>query len=117
MNLYRCEVVVAGWDTDSYEDIEFIWAKDVTEARMQYCKMKNFRKNRKGLRINEIQHAYAKRIAKSCNELVTHRQIKYLGGYEYQTIDRITKYYCGTCNKQITPHAHWCTCCNSEIIN
>ena len=55
MNLYCCRIVEEGWGTEYTQEKDFIWAQDPEEARKLICKRWKIRKNKKGLRIEEVQ--------------------------------------------------------------
>lgn len=64
MNLYCCRLVEEGWGTEYIQEKDFIWATDPTEAREIICKQWQVRRNKKGLKIEEVQIVRANPIKK-----------------------------------------------------
>ena len=54
MTLYCCKIVEQGWGTEYTMEKEFLWADDPQEARELICKQWQIRRNKKGLRIEEV---------------------------------------------------------------
>lgn len=116
MQFYRCSIEVDGWGIVYSENVEYIWAHDALEAKTEYIRMTGFRKNKKGMTIKEVPYRRAKRVKKMINEIVTRKQIPYLGGYNYNVNERVTHYYCGHCGKEVRRN-RYCTCCDSEMVD
>ena len=115
MHFYKCYIAVESWMTISSEDVDYIWAQSAQEAVEEYRKFRGYRKNKKGLTVEEVQYRRVKRTKKSKTQLVSHRQIPYLGGYEYKSYDTVDHYYCSNCGKEVH-NARYCTGCDSELI-
>lgn len=115
MNFYKCCITDESWMIVSEEDVEYIWARSETEAKEEYLRSHGFRKNKKGLTVQEVEYRRAKRTKQSRTQLVSHRQIPYLGGYEYKTYDTVDHYYCSNCGKEVH-NDRYCTSCNAELI-
>lgn len=64
MNLYCCKIVEQGWGTEYTTEKDYIWALDEKEARELICKQWQIRRNKKGLRIEEVQIVRANPIKK-----------------------------------------------------
>lgn len=64
MNLYCCKIVEQSWGIEYCVEKNFIWAKDLDEARQVICKQWQVRKNKKGLQIEEIPAIRANAIKK-----------------------------------------------------
>lgn len=54
MNLYCCKIVEQGWGTEYTTQKDYIWAQDEKKARELICKQWQIRRNKKGLRIEEV---------------------------------------------------------------
>ena len=101
--------------TVSCEDVDYIWAPSAQDAVEEYRKARGSRKNKKGLTVQEVEYRRVKRTKKTKNQLVTHKQIPYLGGYEYQSWDNVDHYYCSNCGKEVH-NDRYCTGCDAELI-
>lgn len=115
MNLYKCYIEEHTWGQVDYTHVEYIWAQDEFEARDVYCKQHRFRKNKKGLIVIGIPIKITQRVMKLEQEYVTHRQLQFLGGYEYRALETVPHYYCGNCGKELSSQDRWCTRCDSTI--
>ena len=71
MNLYCCKIVEQGWGTEYTTEKDYIWALDEKEARELICKRWQIRRNKKGLRIEEVQIVRANPIKKKRRVLKT----------------------------------------------
>lgn len=118
MNFYKCYIAVDGWSTVYSENIDYLWAVDEAQARLQYCKQNNFRKNKKGLTIEQVEYKKAKRMKSiHTNEFVTESVYNYwLGRYEESVYKEVTHCYCSNCGTEVR-RDRYCTCCNSELID
>lgn len=64
MNLYCCRIVEQGWGTEYTTEKDYLWAEDEKEARELICKQWQIRRNKKGLRIEEVSIKRANPIKK-----------------------------------------------------
>ena len=71
MNLYCCRLVEEGWGTEYTKEKDFIWAQDLEEARKLICKRWKIRKNKKGLKIEEVQVVRAEKHKKKLRVIKT----------------------------------------------
>ena len=115
MKFYKCCITVESWMNVYDEDVDYIWAMSEIEAADEYRTIHGFRKNKKGLTVHEVEYHRAKRTTQRKKQLVTHKQIPYLGGYEYQSWDNVDHYYCSNCGKEVH-NDRYCTGCNAELI-
>lgn len=115
MHFYKCYIAVDSWGMVDFENVDYIWAPSAEEAAMEYRKAHGYRKNKKGLTVQEVEYHRVKRTKKTKTEAVTHKQIPYLGGYEYQTLDKVDHYYCSNCGKEVHNN-RYCTNCDAEMI-
>jgi hypothetical protein len=115
MKFYKCYIAVDGWSNVYFENVEHIWANSPEEAKSEYIKMYGFRKNKKGLTIEEVPYRRVKRIKKMINQVVTHKQSAYLGGYEYGVNEDVAHYYCSNCGKEVHNN-RYCNCCDAEMV-
>lgn len=117
MNFYKCYIAVDGWSTVYVDHVGYLWAPNETEAKLQYCKQQGFRKNKKGLTVEQIDYRRIARKARVVNELVTRSVYKYwLGHYDEQVYEDVTHYYCSNCGNEVHQD-RYCKCCNSELYN
>lgn len=114
MKFYKCYIKVESWMTISEEDVDYIWAQSEQEAVDKYRKARGYRKNKKGLTVQEVEYRKFKRTKQTKNQLVTHKQIPYLGGYNYQSWDNVDHYYCSNCGKEVH-NDRYCTICDAEL--
>ena len=112
--LFKCYIQEDGWGTVYTSNTEYIWADNYEDARKHYCLMYSFRKNKKGLTVEEIEYRYRKAETYKVNRRVKERQIPFLGGYEYEVVKEVDVKLCGFCGKELT--GKWCTCCDTESI-
>ena len=117
MNFYKCYIEEAGWMISSYTDIDYIWAVDELEARSIYIKRFNFRKNKKGLHIDKIDHRYAKRSYKKECRLIHYTRYdistgKCIDDSSYRSVDVC---YCSNCKNEIEANRRYCKNCDSEM--
>ena len=110
MNLYCCRLVEEGWDTEYTQEKDFIWAEDLDEARKLICKKWHIRKNKKGLRIEEVSITRATK-QKGRKKVLKTEQVwnSFLQMSETQSYwsDEIV-YTCSECGKEIK---HYHACC------
>ena len=117
MLFYKCYVAVDGWGAVYTEDVSYIWATDEVDAKMQYCKQNGFRKNKKGLTIEQVEYKKSRRKKVTRNEVITEKVYEYwLGSYEQATYKDVDHYYCSNCGKEVHTD-RYCTRCNSELTN
>lgn len=64
MNLYCCRLVEEGWCTEYTQEKDYLWAQSIEEARELICKRWQIRRNKKGLKIEEVQIVRANPIKK-----------------------------------------------------
>lgn len=119
MNYYKCFIEVDGWGACYEETVQYMWAKDEAEAKQIYCTENNFRKNKKGLRIELSDYHRGKVISKTCPETVTETEydicaVNHL--ITYDVVKNITRYYCPTCNKEVKYKQPYCKNCGTELI-
>ena len=88
--------------------LEYIWARNIEDAKRIYKNMKLISKETSSLMIEEIEHK------------ITSRNLKYI---DFTNIDNpedvkhIPRYYCKNCGKAIIDlYQRWCDNCDSEII-
>lgn len=110
MNLYCCRIVEQGFATEYTVEKDFIWAQDQEEARKLICHKWKIRKNKKGLRIEEVPVTRAtkqkekKRVLKTEQVWNSFMQMSETQSYWSDEI----VYTCGECGKEIK---HYHACC------
>ena len=112
--LFKCYIAEDGWGCVYTNNVEYLWANDYEDARKHYCLMYAFRKNKKGLTIQEIEYRYCKAKKHKVTRRVTEKQCQYLGGYDYEVFKDVEVKLCGRCGKELK--GKWCTCCDTESI-
>ncbi len=115
MHFYKCYIAVDSWGMVDFENVDYIWAHSAEEAVMEYRKAHGYRKNKKGLTVQEVEYRRVKRSTKTKTEAVTHSS-PLLGGYDYQTWEDVTHYYCSNCGKEVRKDNRYCEYCDSELI-
>lgn len=112
--LFKCYIQEDGWGTVYTSNTEYIWAENYEDARKHYCLIYGFRKNKKGLTVEEIEYRYSKAKILKVNRKVTKKQLPFLGGYEYEVERAVEIKTCGHCGKEL--NSKWCTYCNTESV-
>lgn len=115
-NLFKCYIEESSWMICTSSCIEYIWAKTLDEAKVKYCALNNFRKNKKGLKIEQIEYKSFKPVIRKVNKRITEKQIPFLGGYKYEVETCKPIEFCGNCNNELSPYDKWCKKCDCEII-
>jgi hypothetical protein len=116
LKVYMCSIYDEGWMTSTLEQRDIILARSEEEARMTICARWQVRKNKKGLKIEEIPFVKAKRVAKTQEELI--RSTDYrpgLGHWDDSHYGKVTRYYCSKCGKEIVTLADFCKHCGSYL--
>lgn len=118
MKQFKCLLVTEGWMTDCIDRQEYIFAVDEAHAREIICKQWKIRKNKKGLRIKEVPFVTAEKISHTKTELISETSYAYwLGYYDSSYYGKVTRYYCGKCNKEVRSTDRLCTYCGAHFTN
>ena len=117
MKLYCCKIVEQGWGTEYTQEKDFIWAKDEQEARDRICKRWQIRKNKKGLRIEEVSVSHARVIKKTRTvqktEMLWNSFLQQLEPSSYITDE--TYHICSNCRGEISYAASVCKHCGALL--
>ena len=70
LKVYMCSIYDEGWMISTLEARDIILAHDESEARATICARWGVRKNKKGLKIEEIPFTRAKVVYKTQTELI-----------------------------------------------
>lgn len=117
-NLYRCKIVEYGWMTEYVKQKDYIWANDETEARTNMAKAWGIRRNAKGFKVELVPFKNTTRQKKIIEEYVTETQSRYLGGYDYRYLKKVTHYICKNCGHDSTNRfERICSECGCQFIN
>lgn len=115
MNLYCCRIVEQGWGTEYTTEKDYIWALDEKEARDIICKQWQIRRNKKGLRIEEVQIVRADIIKKERSiiktESVWNSFLQISEDQSYCTDE--TYYACSKCGGEVSYAASICRHCGA----
>ena len=115
MNLYCCRIVEEGWGTEYTQEKDFIWAQDLEEARKLICKRWKIRKNKKGLKIEEVPVVRAKREKETLEIIKTERVwnsfLQMSEVQEYWTDETI--YVCSECKGEVKRDHACCRHCGA----
>lgn len=116
-NLYCCKIEEDGWGVVYTTQKEYIFANDIDDARITICRQWGIRKNKKGLRIEEVKPHYAKITQKTTNDLVTEKVWNTFmqHAFEEKSYKRITHYFCSECTGEIEKTTKICTHCGAFI--
>ena len=115
MNLYCCRIVEEGWGTEYTQEKDFIWAQDLDEARKLICQKWQIRKNKKGLRIEEVPVVRAD-MRKNKRRIVETEPIwnSFLQMSETQSYWSDETYYtCSKCGGEVSSSASICKRCGA----
>jgi hypothetical protein len=115
MNLYCCKIVEQGWGTEYTNQKEYIWAPDPSTARDIICKMWEIRRNKKGLRIEEVPIVYAERISKYETRLFTEPVWNSFmqHAYEESSYREVKVYTCSNCKRETNGSGQVCRKCGA----
>lgn len=115
MNLYCCSIVEDGWGTEYTIKKDFIWAIDEKEARDLICKCWQIRRNKKGLRIEEVQikRADIKKKSRTVEktEMVWNSFLQIQEPCSFVTDE--TYYICSACRGEVSYAASICKHCGA----
>lgn len=118
MKQFKCILVTEGWMTDFIDKKEYIFAIDESHAREIICKRWQVRKNKKGLRIEEVSFVTAEKIARTQTELVHETTYAYwLGNYDSSHYAEVTRHYCSKCGKEVQEANPLCPHCGAYFTN
>ena len=115
MNLYCCKIVESGWMTEYVDQKQYLWAPDAGTARDMICNLWEIRRNKKGLRIEEVPIVYAERkmhyetrlhSEKVWNSFMQH-------SYEEQSYRKEAVYTCSRCGKETNSSGQVCSNCGA----
>ena len=115
MNLYCCKIVEQGWGTEYTLEKDSIWAQDSQEAREVICKRWQIRKNKKGLRIEEVPVVRAD-IHKKKRQVIKTEGVwnSFLQMSETQSYWTDENYYiCNKCNSEVSYASSICRHCGA----
>lgn len=116
LHVYLCSIYDEGWMTSSLQQRDVVLANSEEEARLTICARWQIRKNKKGLKIEEVPFVTAKLIAKTQTELVPSTDYRPgLGHWDDSHYDSVTRYYCGKCNKELVTMSDFCKNCGSHL--
>ena len=113
MQFYKCYILEDGWCIVTENYVEYMWAHSYEEARDLYCKQFHFRKNKKGMRIEEHPYRIAKRILKKEGRWVkyTHYERAALNNLvEDEVYKTVIVAYCSECGREVSRHTQYCKC-------
>lgn len=115
MNLYCCSLVESGWMIEYTNQKQYLWAPDASTAREIICKMWEIRRNKKGLRIEEVPIVYAER--KMHYESRIHTETVWNSfmqdAYQEQSYRRVAVYTCSRCGKETNSSGQVCNKCGA----
>jgi hypothetical protein len=116
LKVYKCSIYEEGWGTEYLQEREIILAHDADEARAMICRQWQVRKNKKGLKIEEIPFNVAKYVTKTKTELIPETSYNVgLGHFDTSHYGKVTRYYCGHCNSEIKTLSNFCKSCGSYL--
>lgn len=115
MNLYCCRIVEQSWCTEYTTEKDYIWALDEKEAREIICKQWQIRRNKKGLRIEEVQivraHPIKKKRQVTKTESVWNSFMQRSELQSYWTDE--TYHVCSKCGSEVSYAASICKYCGA----
>ena len=115
MKLYCCKIVEQGWGTEFCTEKDYIWATDEAEAREIICRLWEIRRNKKGLRIEEVPVVRANVIKKTRQAVKTdtvwNSFLQMREESSYYTNE--TFYICNKCRGEISYAASNCRHCGA----
>ena len=117
MNLYCCRIVEEGWGTEYTLEKEYIWAADEKDARELICKRWQIRRNKKGLRIEEVPIVRADIIKKERRTIKTEsvwNSFMQMNETQSYWADE-TYYVCSKCEKEVSYGASICEHCGAIL--
>ena len=111
MNFYRCSSL-SNSPNNGEVNISFIWANSESEAKAIYIKEFKYRKNKKGINIDEIVYVSATRIPKVVEELATYKIDS--NGNHLKALTKVSRICCSRCG-QVASNNNFCTFCNAQF--
>ncbi len=118
MNLYCCRIVEQGWGAEYTNQKQYLWAPDEPTARNMICRLWEIRRNKKGLRIEEVPIVYAER--KMCYETRLHSEKVWNSfmqhSYPEQSYRKEAVYTCSHCGKETNSSGQVCSKCGAIFM-
>ena len=115
MNLYCCRIVEQGCGIEYTNQEEYLWAPDASTAREIICERWEIRRNKKGLRIEEVPIVYAERKMHYENRI--HTEMVWNSfmqqSYEEQSWRKKAVYTCSHCGKETNSSGQVCNRCGA----
>ena len=116
LKVYKCSIYDEGWMISTLEAREIILAHDEVEARAMICQQWQIRKNKKGLKIEEIPFVRAKYVTKTQTELIHSTDYRPgLGHWDDSHYGKVTRHYCGNCKEEIKTLSDFCKNCGAYL--
>lgn len=116
LKVYMCSIYDEGWMISTLEARDIILAHDEDEARATICARWGVRKNKKGLKIEEVPFTRAKVVYKTQTELIHSTDYRVgLGHFDDSHYGKVRRCYCGKCNKEIVTLADFCKNCGAYL--
>lgn len=115
--LYKCYIAVESWGCIESTNVDYLWAEDASCAKEVYITMHEYRRNKKGLTIEQIPYHRATRTRKVVTKIVTEHTYSYLGSHDDEVYKRVPEYYCSNCKNKIKDNStRYCPCCDAELF-
>lgn len=116
LKIFKCSIYDEGWMTSTLEAREIILAHDEEEARAMICRQWQVRKNKKGLKIEEIPFVRAKYITKTQTEIIHDTDYNVgLGHFDTSYYGKVTRHYCSKCQSEIKTLSNFCKSCGAYL--
>ena len=115
MNLYCCMIVEQGWGIEHCVQKDYIWATDEIDARETICRLWEIRKNKRGLKIEEVPVVRANMLKKTRGttktNIVWNSFLQLKEEVSYYTNE--TFYICSKCRDEVSYTASNCRHCGA----
>ena len=116
LKVFLCSIYEEGWGITTLEKRDVVLAHNEEEARATICYRWQIRKNKKGLKIEEIPFVKAKRISKTQEKLIHSADYRPgLGTWDSSHYGKVTRYYCSECKEEIKTFANFCKHCGAYL--
>lgn len=116
MNIYKCSLYEIGTFSDSLINREFLFSFNEDMAKKAFCEHNGYRKNKKGIQIEEIPQVLAKR--KKTTKTVHHQEYYEdyrCAGFTTKT-EQVKVCICSHCKQETSADSQLCTSCGAIFM-